>query len=102
MLRGPTRTEKPRAPSAERHAIRLGARLEELDLEPALDDRPGLADQLVGALVGDEPAAIGVNVAPVRAIRELAIQEDPKRDRGAFGRRTRDEVEVAGMELEGE
>ena len=88
--------------SAEREAVRLHARIEELDLEQAVDDRPRLADQLVRALLGDDPAASGLHVAPLSSSRDLAIEEDPERDGRAFGRRTHDEVEIAGVELEGE
>jgi hypothetical protein len=41
--------------SAEGEAIRLDARVEELDLEEAAGNRSGLADQLVGALVSHHP-----------------------------------------------
>src|SRR4051794_26299342 len=85
--------------SAKREAIRLHVGAEELDLEQAVGDPPGLPNQLVGALVPDDPRAVRRHIAPVRALRNLAIEEDPERDGGARGRRTHDEVEIAGVEL---
>src|SRR5260221_7342375 len=88
--------------SAEREAICLDAGIEELDLEGALRDRPGLADQLIRALVPDDPLATGLDVAPVGTARDLAVEIDPERDRGAPCGGAHDEVEVAGVEPEGD
>src|SRR5262245_3789468 len=88
--------------STEREAVHLHARVAELDLEPAVGDRPRLADQLVRALVSGGPAAVGVDIGPVRAVRGLPIEEDPERDRRPPGWRSHDEVEVARVELEGD
>src|SRR6476620_2580091 len=48
--------------SAGREAVRLGSGVQDLYLEPALDNRPGLADQLVGALVREACATVGRDV----------------------------------------
>src|SRR3712207_3202158 len=87
---------------AEREAVDLRARVAELDLEPAGGDGSCLADQLVRALLADDPAAIGVHVDPVGAVRRPAIEEDPERDRSSSGCRSHDEVEVARVKLEGD
>jgi len=71
-------------------------------ISKAVGDPPGLADQLVGALVDDDPAATGLDVGPLGAVSDLAIEEDPERDGVAPGRRAHDEVEVARVELEGD
>ena len=51
--------------SAEGKAIGLGARAEELDLDEALADRAGLADQLMEALLGQRAVASLVDVEPM-------------------------------------
>ena len=50
----------------EREAVRLRAGVEEFDLEPAVGDRARLADQLIRALVADDPAPVGVHIGPAR------------------------------------
>jgi len=71
-------------------------------ISKAVGDPPGLADQLVGALVDDDPAATGLDVGPLGAVSDLAIEEDPERDGAAPGRRAHDEVDIVGVELEGD
>src|ERR1700730_6738608 len=88
--------------SAEGEAIRLDVRVEKLDLEEAVGNRSGLADQLIGALVAHHPAAVRIHVAPALVFRELTIEEHPEPDRRATGRRAHHEVEIARVELEGD
>src|SRR5262245_6244403 len=71
--------------SAECEAVRLGARLGELDLEEAVGYGSGLADQLVGALLAHRPAAVRVHVGPAGVLRELAVEEDAERNRCSRG-----------------
>ena len=73
--------------SAEREAVRLGSGVQELDLEPALDNRPGLADQLVGALVREASATVGRDVGSGGVVHRLAVEEDAERNRPGPGGR---------------
>src|SRR5207249_1840993 len=88
--------------SAEGEAIRLRSLIKELDLEQAIVDPPRLADQLVGALLAHGPIAVAVQVAPMGDARRPTIDEDAERDRGSVRSRPHDEVQIAGMELEGD
>src|SRR6476469_6765706 len=90
------------ARSAEREAVRLDAGVEELDLEAALGDRPSLADELVRALRVHEPGGVLGHVGPDRVGREPPVEVDPERDGRTTRRRPHDEVDVAGLELEGD
>jgi hypothetical protein len=73
-------------PSAECEAVRLGARVEELDLESALVDRRPLADQLEAVLVDDRPMAVGPDVGPGGVGRDRAVEKDAEPNRPVAGR----------------
>lgn len=50
----------------------------ERDLEGALDDRFGLADELVHPLLANGAEAVGVGVDPVRGAGRPAVEERPE------------------------
>src|SRR5689334_24920626 len=60
--------------SAERERKRLHTRIEELDLELAINDGFRLADGGIQPLIGGRAAALGVNVISVRGARRLSIK----------------------------
>lgn len=86
--------------SAEREAVRLDANVEELNLEPAVGDQSGLADELVRARFAYDPAAAEFDITARSAVRDLRIEVDAEWDRGALRDRPDDEVDVARVELE--
>src|SRR5688572_10929188 len=86
--------------SAERQAVRLGAWVEELDLDEALVDRVRLADELIQALVGQRAVARLVDVETVRRARRLAIEQHPETHGCSSGCRAHDQVGIAGLEPE--
>src|SRR6185295_2384821 len=96
---GPRSRPTARA-SAEREAIRLGACVEELDLEASLPDAPGLADQLVEALFGQGADALLVEVEPVGGARRLPVEKHAEPERCPRPRRPHHEIDVARLELE--
>ena len=59
---------------AKREAVGLGAWFEEADLESAVSDGAGLADELVGPLLRESAAAVGVKVRPVALAGWLAVE----------------------------
>ena len=72
-----------RQPNVKQYAS--SARVEELDLEPALGDLPGQADQLVACAGRRRCRAVGVDVARRAAPSgKLPIEEHAERDRGAL------------------
>src|SRR4029079_15481239 len=84
----------------EREDIGLDAGLGEHDLEGAVFDRPGLAEQLGEALGRYGAAAVLVDVEPVRAAGRLSVDEHPERNGRAAFTRPEDEVNVAAGEPE--
>ena len=89
------------AGSAEREAVGLGAGVEELDLEAAVVDRARLADQLIGALLVERPAAVARHVGPVRVRRRGWPSRNTRNGIGRPSRgRAHHEVDVARLELE--
>jgi len=92
------------APSglAEGERVGLGARVEEGDLEGAVGNRAGLADELVQPLFGHHPAALVVDVGPVRRTRRLPVKQHPVSHRGSWCGRPHDQVQVAGVEAVGD
>ena len=60
---------------AEGEGVGLDAWVEEGDLEGALADRAGLADELVQPRVGDGAVALVVGVGAVRGSRRLPVEE---------------------------
>src|SRR5207302_9116483 len=88
--------------STEREDVGLDAALAELDLERALCDRPSRADELVEPRPGQRSVPLWVDVAAGILARRGAIDPDLERHRGAFLARPEDEVDVAGVEAEGD
>ena len=56
-------------------AIRLHARIEELDLERAVGDAPRLADQLMQPLLAHHALALLVDITAMRRARRLSIEQ---------------------------
>ena len=67
--------------SAEGEAVRLDARVLELDLDAAVGDLSRLAEQLVRALVANRAAAVRAHVSAVGLGCELPVEEHPEPDR---------------------
>src|SRR6476469_2803625 len=63
--------------SAEGEAVGLGARLEELDLDEALLDSAGFADELIQALLGQGALPLLVDIEPVGGARHHTVQLHP-------------------------
>ena len=73
--------------SSEREHVRFEGGVEKLDVEAPVDDRTGLADQLVEALVGDGAVAVLVDVQAVSGTRRLPVDADPEGHGGVAARR---------------
>ncbi len=80
--------------SAEREAERLDAWILKLDLELAVDDRPLLPDQLIGALFGHNAAALLIDVSAVRRTGRLPVEANDESRGGPAPGRSHDEVDV--------
>ncbi len=87
---------EPGLPEGE--GVDLGARVEEGDLEGALDDARRLPDELVQPLIDQGAVAFVVHVEPVRRPRRLAVEQNAVTHRAAGRRRTHDSVQVARLE----
>src|SRR5215471_15305206 len=87
---------------AEGEAVGLGAGVEEGDLEGAVGDGAGLADELVGPLLCEGAVAVGAGVGPVRLAGWLTLDADAEPLGRSRCRRSHDEVEVAGVEAVGD
>jgi hypothetical protein len=84
---------------AEREDVRLGAGLEERDLQGLLADRVELAHQLVQAAVPEKAVSVLVDVDPVRGAGSLAVEEHAEGDRASLSGREH-EMRVARVEAE--
>ena len=96
-----TGTAEGRARLAEGEHVRLDARIEECDLERAVRDRPGLAHQLIEPWLDQRSPALLVDVQPVGCGGRFAVDQHVERDDRARPR-PQDEMDVAGMEAEGD
>src|SRR6266516_7852396 len=83
--------------SAEREAERLDAPIQKLDLELAVDDRPLLPDQLIGALFGHNAAALLIDVSAVRRTGRLPVEANDKARGVTAPCRSHDEVDISRM-----
>ena len=63
---------------AEREHVRLGAGLEERDLQGPFADRTGLAHELVQAAVPEQAVPVVVDIHAMRGAGRLAVQPDPE------------------------
>lgn len=72
--------------SAEGEDVSAHARVEEGDLEVALDDCGSLTDELVHPGLGDGPLARHVDVEAVGIARRLPVDAHGEADRSAGGR----------------
>src|SRR4051812_37084598 len=87
--------------SAEGEGEDLRAGVEELDLECAVGNGAGLADELVKAMAGNLPLPRRVDVHAGGGPGRLTVERDAKADRLARGA-AEDEVEIAGVKAEGD
>src|ERR1700712_5092834 len=78
--------------SAEREGKRLHARIEKLDLEPPIDNRLRLPDQLIHPLFGHRAVALGVDVGSVGRARRLSIEVEAEWHRRSSRRRSHHEM----------
>jgi hypothetical protein len=83
---------------AEGERIRLDAAIKEGDLEDAVGDGPGLADELVQPLFGYRSVAFAVNVGAVCRARWLPVEEHAESYGRAGCGRPHDQVKIAGVE----
>ena len=88
--------------SAEGESKGLHARIEKLDLEQAIGDGLGLADQLIQSLFADRTDALVVDVDAVRSARRLSIEAHAKPHGSPWRGRSHDEMEIAGMKAIGD
>src|SRR5215510_10097836 len=87
--------------STERERECLHARIEKLDLEQSIGDGFRLPDQLVQALFGDRAVALIVDIDAMGGTWRLSIDEHTKPHGGAWGCRSHDEIEIAGVKAVG-
>ena len=66
--------------SAEGERVRFYACIQELNLEPSIDDAAGLANQLIQALFNSHAVAARVDVEPMCGGWRLPIERDAKTD----------------------
>ena len=83
---------------AEGEGVGLDAGVQEGDLEGAVGDGAGLADQLVQPGVGDCAVARLVDVGAVGGAWWLAVEAHPEPDGTLWRGRSHDQVQVAGVE----
>src|SRR5918992_3156766 len=84
--------------SAERERERLDPRVQELDLELPIDDRPGLTDQLVHPLRGNRTIPLLVDVESVRRVRRPAVDAHAKPHRRSSPGWPHHHVQIASPE----
>src|SRR5258706_8834809 len=88
---------EPPARSAEGERVGLDVGVEEGDLEGAVGDGAGMADELVQPLFGHRSVALAVNIDPVRRIRRLPVEEHAESYGRARYARPHDQVKIAGV-----
>ena len=88
--------------SAEGEGVDPDARVQEGDLERAVVDRVGLADELVQPRSGGRAVSPVVHVDPASGTWWSSVEADPKSDGVPAGDRRHDEVHVAGVEAVGD
>src|SRR5437867_5903944 len=89
-------TGVPRA-STKRERERFDARIEELDLELSLGDRPRLSNQLIQALLRDRAVALVVYITSMARARRLSVDKYSKRNGSSARGWSHDEVKIARM-----
>ena len=83
---------------AEGEGVGLDAGVEEGDLEGAVGDGAGLADELVQSLFGRRAVALAVHVDSVRRTRRLSVDEHAESRGRVPYCRSHDQVKIAGVE----
>src|SRR5262249_6917335 len=83
--------------SAERKGERLDAGGKELDLEPPIDDRHRLADQLIQPRLDHRAVAALVHVEAVSRARRPAVNRDAETNRAALARRPHHQMQIPGV-----
>ena len=87
-----------RGPLAEGEGVGLGPWVKEGDLDRAVGDRAGLAQELVHPLLGDRAGAVAVDVTAVGFAGRLPVEADPAPYRFVRCGRSHDQVDVTGVE----
>src|SRR5829696_9163967 len=87
---------------AEGEGVGVDAWVEEGDLEGALADQAGLADELVQAWFGDGAVALVVDVDPVGGARWLPVDPHVEPHGSPLGWRSHDQVQIPGVEAVGD
>src|ERR687897_3743031 len=83
---------------AEGEGVGQDAGVQEGDLEGALGDGAGLADELVQPGAGDRAVARLVDIGAVGGTWRLPVQQHPEPDRRARRGRSHDQGQVTGVE----
>src|SRR4051794_32265259 len=88
--------------SAERECKSFRPRIEKLDLELPIGNRPGLPDQQIEPLLGDRSHALLVDIDPASPTRRLAIDQHAKPHGRPQCGRTHDKMKIASVEAMGD
>src|SRR5712691_5015827 len=87
---------------SEGEAVGLSAWIAEGDLEGAVGDGAGLADELVHPLLREGAVAVGAGVGSVRLAGWLSVDTDAEPEGSSWCCWSHDEVEVAAVEAAGD
>src|SRR5205823_1716660 len=88
--------------SAEGECKSLHTRIEKLDLELSIGDRPLLADQLIQPLVGHRAVALFVDIGSMRSTGWLSIDEHTKTHGSPPRCGSHNEMKIAGVKAIGD
>src|SRR5271155_4622570 len=84
--------------STEGERVSLHPRVEKLDGESAIDDRPGLADELIKPVVGHNTLALGVNVGPTALSGRGAVDRHAETHWLCVCSGAQHQMQIAGVE----
>jgi len=86
--------------SAERKVISLSARIDKLDLEPAIHDRVRLSNELVKPWFDYRAVALEIGISTVSGVRRLSIDRYAKSQGSSSRCWPHHEIEITRMEAE--
>src|SRR5207244_1272975 len=86
---------RARGASSERKDISLHARIEKLDLEHSIGNRPGLPDELVETLFSGLAVALLVDVGPMSIPRRAPIEQHAETYRRSARGWSHDQMQIA-------
>src|SRR5206468_3108917 len=87
---------------AERETVGLNTGRQERDLERALDDGSRFTNQLMQPLLGQRSVTLFVDVEAVCGAGRFSVDAHDERHGCVSRRRSHDEMDVAGVEAEGD